>query len=183
MKMKEFGPGGDARDARPVGVQILSFSSATANVFLGEANTNLTGLYDMLVRMSGELEAMRKRQLVTEKELNATREVLRIGTFTGRKRSCGKVMFLHLSVIMFTGGGGVHPRWEDFPLGRQPPGRRPQGDTHPPRDGHCSVRYASYWHAQYICTKAFSLSIHVRHINSKCSINSFVFFLFCIGFV
>ena len=25
--------------------------------------------------------------------------------FTARKRSCGKVMFLHLSVILFTGGG------------------------------------------------------------------------------
>ena len=42
---------------------------------------------------------------------------------TARKRSCGKVMFLHLSVILFTGGGvsqhamggGVHP------LGRHPP--------------------------------------------------------------
>ena len=27
--------------------------------------------------------------------------------FTARKRSCGKVMFLHLSVILFTGGRGV----------------------------------------------------------------------------
>ena len=26
--------------------------------------------------------------------------------FTARKRSCGKIMFLHLSVILFTGGGG-----------------------------------------------------------------------------
>ena len=46
---------------------------------LGEVNTSLTGLYDMLVHMSEELEAMRQRQLATEKELNATREVLRIG--------------------------------------------------------------------------------------------------------
>ena len=27
--------------------------------------------------------------------------------FTVRKRSCGKVMFSHLSVILFTGGGGA----------------------------------------------------------------------------
>ena len=27
--------------------------------------------------------------------------------FTARKRSCGKVMFLYLSVILFTGGWGV----------------------------------------------------------------------------
>ena len=26
---------------------------------------------------------------------------------TSRKRSCGKLMFLHLSVILFTGGGGL----------------------------------------------------------------------------
>ena len=39
------------------------------------------------------------------------------------QRSCGKVMFLHLSVILFTGG---------------PP---------PPADGHCSGRYASFWNA------------------------------------
>ena len=48
---------------------------------------------------------------------------------TVRKRSCGKVMFLHLSVILFI-GGGVHPRADTspnlgrhtYPLGRRPPG-------------------------------------------------------------
>ena len=40
------------------------------------------------------------------------------------QRSCGKVMFLHVSVILF---GGV---W--------------QADT-APRDDHCSGRDASYW--------------------------------------
>ena len=56
--------------------------------------------------------------------------------FTARKRSCGKVMFLHLSVILFTGGGlpdkdssGQRPPWTEIP---------------------CTVksgRYASYWNA------------------------------------
>ena len=50
--------------------------------------------------------------------------------FTVRKRSCGKVMvfFLHLSVILFTGGRCTPPRAD-------------------PRDGHCSGRYASHWNA------------------------------------
>ena len=48
------------------------------------------------------------------------------------QRSCFKVMFLHVSVILFTGGGS----------GRQThsPGRQT-----PPRDSHCNGRYASYW--------------------------------------
>ena len=39
------------------------------------------------------------------------------------QRSCGKVMFLHLSVILFTGGGGVC----QIPSRRHPP----PGQTHP----------------------------------------------------
>ena len=43
------------------------------------------------------------------------------------QRSCGKVMFLHLSVILSTGGGAL-------------------ADTTPPQaDGHYHRRYASYW--------------------------------------
>ena len=54
-----------------------------------------------------------------------------ISVVTVRKRSCGKVMFLHLSVILFTGGvvsqqamrGCVHPlnrhpHWANTPLGK-----------------------------------------------------------------
>ena len=59
---------------------------------------NLTVLYDMLIQMSQELKATKQelqtvkheterelrtakeRQLITEKELNATRELLEIGT-------------------------------------------------------------------------------------------------------
>ena len=85
---------------------------------------------------------------------------------TARKPSCGKVVFLHLSVILFTkegvypsmqwaGGlpregvwpGGVHPLptacwvsthpWADTLPGRQ--------TIPPPRDSHWSGQYASYW--------------------------------------
>ena len=59
------------------------------------------------------------------------------------QRSCGKVMFLHLSVILFTGGwvSGRHPlldrhfpSWADTPLGRHPLGQTPppRADTNPP---------------------------------------------------
>ena len=48
------------------------------------------------------------------------------------QRSCGKVMFLHLSVSL-----SVHRGVS----GRPPPGRPP------PPDGQCSGRYASYWNA------------------------------------
>ena len=49
----------------------------------------------------------------------------------------GKVMFLHLSVILFT-GCGVHPLGRHFPLGRHPRGQRPpnrhtRADTPPGR--------------------------------------------------
>ena len=47
---------------------------------------------------------------------------------TVHNRSCGKVMFLHMPVILF---GGLHP------LGRNPP----------LQDGHYSRQYASYWNA------------------------------------
>ena len=90
--------------------------------------------------------------------------------FTVRDNSCGKVMFLHLSVIIFT--GGVHPLGRALPLGRQsPPGRHlplsrhsprqtlPPSEQTPPLDRHTPPgqtpptlppplgRYASYWNA------------------------------------
>ena len=58
--------------------------------------------------------------------------------FTVRKRSCEKVMFLHLSVILFTGGRGVHPPWQTQPPGRHTPSPTPRQtpptwtDTYPP---------------------------------------------------
>ena len=66
-----------------------------------------------------------------------------IQIFTARKRSCGMVIFLHPSVIMFTWGGGVYiPAYNGrgvythSPLGR-----------HPFQDCHWSGWYASYWNA------------------------------------
>ena len=61
-----------------------------------------------------------------------------------RKNSCGKVMFLHLSVSHSVHKGWctspspwADTHWVNTPLGRHPP----------PRDGLCSGRYASYWNA------------------------------------
>ena len=45
--------------------------------------------------------------------------------------SCGKVMFLHVSVILFAGGGWSGrqtPLWADIPW-QTPPGRHPLGQT------------------------------------------------------
>ena len=92
--------------------------------------------------------------------------------FTVCKRSCGMVMFLHLSVILSTGGclpqcmAGYTPPWADTP---PPPTDIPQtdtpladippGQTHPPpadtplssacwdTHGYCGRWYASYWNA------------------------------------
>ena len=48
--------------------------------------------------------------------------------FTVCKQSCGKVMFLHLYVILFK-GGGVHPPRQTHPPGRHPPSPHPERAT------------------------------------------------------
>ena len=90
-----------------------------------------------------------------------------------RKSSCGKGMFLHLSV-----SHSVHshsypkadtpPPWADTPPGRHPPWLNTHTHTHThladtpgqtppaPRDGHCSRRYTSYWNAFLI----FPIMVH-----------------------
>ena len=61
-----------------------------------------------------------------------------------------KVMFLHLSVILFTGGRGVYPSMQWV---RPPPRKTPQDNRPPPRGSASweiratSGRYASYWNA------------------------------------
>ena len=71
------------------------------------------------------------------------------------QRSCGKVMFLHLSVILFTGGlpypSGQTPLADTLPGADTPLGRHPWTDTSPctVHDGirSTSGRYASFWNA------------------------------------
>ena len=79
------------------------------------------------------------------------------------QRSRGKVMFLHVSVILFTGGGpeaGTPSLWEQTtPLQAAPPGAETPQQTPTPREqtppqrSVCwkiraiSGRYASYWNA------------------------------------
>ena len=69
-----------------------------------------------------------------------------------------KGYFLHLSVILFTGGclpppGQTHtPSGRHPPLGRHLPRQTPPLARHPlgrhsPTDGYCCGRYASYWNA------------------------------------
>ena len=48
-------------------------------MFAGEASTNLTTLYDMLTRMSRQLETVTNDLLETKKKLNETEEQLKIG--------------------------------------------------------------------------------------------------------
>ena len=66
-----------------------------------------------------------------------------LSIITARKRSCGKVIFLHLSVILFTGGGeGVYLSmqwaWGVHPLDTQPPRQTPTWTPNP---------WAFYWNA------------------------------------
>ena len=75
---------------------------------------------------------------------------------TGRNEVVAKVMFLHVSVILLTGGvSGETPPPRD--QGEPPPRTKetpPAPGRHPPprREEHCSIRsmsgrYASYWNA------------------------------------
>ena len=87
-------------------------------------------------------------------------------TFFRPQRSWSKVMFLHLSLILFTGRGCLPQCMLGYiPLGGDPPGRH-QVDTLPPRKTPpgssayweiraTSGRYASYWNA-YLWTNEFA---------------------------
>ena len=71
------------------------------------------------------------------------------------RNEVAKVMFLHLSVILFTPGvGGVclSACWDTTPLGSTPPQEAHPLEAHtttrpPPPDGCRCGRYASYWNA------------------------------------
>ena len=97
---------------------------------------------------------------------------------TVHKRSCGIVMFLHMSVILFTGGyipacitGPMTPPWADTlplgqtPLGRHPPGRHPSSEDTPLDVRSMSGRYASYWNA-FLLWNIFLFCIFVQTWNN-----------------
>ena len=71
--------------------------------------------------------------------------------FTGRNEVVAKVIFLHLSVILFTGGGSasMHAGIPTPPLG---PGRPPPREADS-RIRSTSGRYASYWNAFLLVTQ------------------------------
>ena len=86
---------------------------------------------------------------------------------TGRNEVLAKVIFLHLFVILFTGGvwqgepprhgdppGPDPPTMENPPAWRTPPGMEtpPDQTPPPPREAYSGIRstigrYASYWNA------------------------------------
>ena len=83
--------------------------------------------------------------------------------FYHQQRSFGKVMFLHLSVILSTGGYLADKRLGKHPPRQTPPRQTPPRQTPPPGDGHCGGRYASYWNAFL-----FVLQIKNYHLIGTC---------------
>ena len=84
---------------------------------------------------------------------------LSVFDFYRPQQSCGKVMFLHLSVILFTGGFVCGPLG-----GHPPPGQTTPSAVHAGIRS-TSGRYASYWYAflfvhQFVCL-SIRLSIHL----------------------
>ena len=118
--------------------------------------------------------------------------------FTVRKRSCGKVMYLHLSVSNSVHGGCIpactgqtpppqnhtlpetHLPLEAHSLEAHPPWKHtlPEAHTHtpeahPPPDDHCSGQYASYWNAflfiiKFTCKEE---SLHFFFTSHDCEIS------------
>ena len=84
-----------------------------------------------------------------------------VAIITGRNEVVAKVIFLHLSVNLFTGGFCLSACWDTTPLGADtttPPEPDPPGPDTPPREQapspeadssiwSTSGRYASYWNA------------------------------------
>ena len=92
----------------------------------------------------------------------------------------GKVIFLHLSVFLFTGGvpGQVHPPGQVYPPDRYlpwtgtPPGRSPPAGT-PPCRWSMRWRYASYWNAFLFEQKLPSFCpLYASTVLYACSSNS-----------
>ena len=106
-----------------------------------------------------------------EQERNIELNFKRI--FTDRNEVGAKVMFLLMSVILFTGGlpqcmlgyppGGRPPSWEQAPPGAGTPPR--EADL-PPGIQSMSGRYASYWNA-FLCVYVFA-STGKNKFKTKC---------------
>ena len=107
-----------------------------------------------------------------------------IRLFTVRSSSCGKVMFLHLSVILFTGrgssmaGSGGHVWGGGCVAGSvwqggawQGRGDAWQGEhgrgvcMRSMRDRHCSRRYTSYWNAFLFINYSFILCSRRKYMS------------------
>ena len=105
------------------------------------------------------------------------------GSATGYRpqRSFSKVMFLHLSVILFTGGsmsggGGLCPERDLCPGGSLSrrglcPGVSVQGGLYqgaPPRRTVTFGRYASYWNAFFFCCiLTVNTHVHADHVTGS----------------
>ena len=87
-----------------------------------------------------------------------------VSTINGRKSSCGKVMFLHVSVRHSVHRGYTPPRQTISLKTDTPLGRHSQADT--PQDGHCSGQYASYWNA-FLLTSDFENNFPALPIQCK----------------
>ena len=103
------------------------------------------------------------------------------------QRSWGKVMFLHVCVILFTGGcyPSMHCRWyPSMPCSRSPggcmvPGGLLRGSAWwrpPPQDGYCCGRYASYWNA-FLCKQTLKARFHVTFMYVSTSASMFIIML------
>ena len=93
-------------------------------------------------------------------------------SFLPPQRSCGKVMFLHLSVILFTRVSATPPH----PLGRQPPRQTPpRADTHllagtpPPPDRHPPVQCMMGYGKQVRGTHPTGMQSFVPYVQLLCS--------------
>ena len=96
------------------------------------------------------------------------------------QRSCGKVMFLHLSVILSTEGVPGRPPQAD-PPGQTPPGQTPRAGTpwqtppprHPPGQTPHPPREDTPSPADGYCSTLISLLFHYKRlsITSKCQLS------------
>ena len=109
-------------------ILVMYYLSFKGSILAGRVMSRYHGIYQEMA------------PCINKRHKTIDRDSVRI--FTVRKRSCGKVMLLHLSVshsVHRRGGGSV---WGGcvcvYPSMHW-------ADTTPLPDGHCSGRYASYW--------------------------------------